>query len=111
MDTIKNYSTGGQITTAITANAGDQVLYTGPGRLCSVVIVTGGTTFTRFWDSSTTSGAATAVQIFCTAQTTTSSTGARTDVQMPFANGLLMQNLAAASNVVITYNKNTPLGR
>lgn len=110
-DLIRNVSSGGQICTAVTANAGDQALYVGPGRLCSVIITTGGTTFTRFYDSATTSGAVGAVQIFATAQTTTSSTGARTDVQMPFTNGLVIANLAAGAGVTVTFNKATAYGR
>jgi hypothetical protein len=111
-DNIRNYSTGGQITTTFAGTGtGDLQLYTGPGRLCNVAIVTGGITFTRFYDSSTTSGAATAVQIFVTAQTTTSSTGAKTEVQMPFTNGLLVSQVASVAACVVTYNKNTTYGR
>ena len=112
-DKSLQYAFGGQICTTVgtTGNA-DLVLTTGAGRLCRVIVTTGGTALLRFWDSSTTSGAAGASAVYTVAQTTTGSApGLLLDVQVPFTNGLVVTQVANQPACVITMNKDTVNGR
>lgn len=105
-------STGGQAcTTFTTSGSGDTVLSTSAGRLCSISILTGGITNIQFYDSSTTSGAATAKHVYTVARTTTGSTGKVFDLQIPLAYGLVVARAADAPGCVVTFTRDTTYGR
>jgi len=107
------FSVGGQITTTVASTgAADVVLVSGPGRMCKVIVTTGGTALLRFWDSATTSGDPAAAAVFTVAQTTTGSApGLALDAQVPFVNGLVVTRVANGPGVTVTYNKDTAYGR
>jgi len=103
---------GGQAAVAVAAGtAADAVLTgsTGGGRLCRVHCTTAGTVALQIFDSITTSGDAAAVLLYQT--TAALNPGDTVNVQVPFANGLMPKCITNTPGVVVTFAKDTALGR
>jgi hypothetical protein len=102
-------SDGGQAYVTIAAGTlAETVAVTGAGRICRIHATTNGTASLAVWDSSTTSGAATAVQLVAT--TATFAVGTSITVNVPFINGILPKQITNTPGVCITYTRDVPRG-
>ena len=103
-------SDGGQAYVTIAAGTkAETPIVTGSGRLCRIHGTTVGTASLAVWDSSTTTGAATAVQIVAT--TASFTPGLTVDLGVPFAYGLLPKQVTNTPGVCITYTADKVSGR
>jgi hypothetical protein len=102
-------SDGGQNHVTVAAGTlAETVAVTGGGRLCYVFGLTSGTASLAIWDSNTTTGASTAVQIVAT--TAAFTPGTQISVQVPFKYGLLPKQITNTPGCCLTYTTTAPYG-
>ncbi len=111
-DLIQMQSAGGQLSKALVAVAGTSggnVICTAvPGRMCKIVVTSAGTGASlTFYDSATTNAG---TVVYVTAATT-QTLGTVTDINIPLANGLVVNGTTGTPGLLVTFNKDTVYGR
>lgn len=103
-------STGGQtVVTVASSGVTNAQAFSGPGRLTSICVVTGGVTLLQLYDAATTTAATTSNHVYTVAQTTVA--GQMVDLQIPLANGLVVARQADAPGVRYSFTNDSPYGR
>jgi hypothetical protein len=103
-------STGGQtVVTVAVSGTTNTMVYAGAGRLCGVQILTAGSTNLRIWDAATSTAATTSNHVWTSIQTTVA--GHIIDLQIPLANGLVVQRQADAPGYRLSFVMDTTEGR
>src|SRR5687768_5673707 len=102
-DRALHVNTGGQtVVTVAVSGTTDTLVFSGPGRLYGGQILTAGASFTRFWDAATSTAATTSNHCWTSIQTTVA--GHIIDLQIPLANGLVVQRQADAPGYRLSIN-------
>lgn len=106
-DHSANISSGGQYASAHAAGAGGASAASAvPGRLCKIVVTTLGTAATSIYDNAS---AASGTAVFVVPASP--AVGTVYDAQMPVANGIFVGGTTNTSGLVVSYNKDTTIGR
>jgi len=100
-------TSGGQHSSYHAAGApGASVASAVPGRLCKISVLSAGSAVTNFYDHAT---AASGVKVYTLVGTPT--VGDVIEIQAPLTAGLFVAGATNTSAVLVTYSKDTPLGR